>query len=443
MAAAASAATSQITVTAPSTEQSTVGTAVSVQISATDSDSSATPLAYSASGLPAGLSIDSSTGLISGKPTGLAKDTVTVTVTDSTGAAGTASIAWQAGGNITISSTGGFGGNTGQTVNLPFVVHDNAAGDTLTYQDSGLPPGLHFDPADSLIVGWPTNEVRWDNFYVNGLDGGQGSQELGFTIAWPNLGAAGPVRLNLGGKCLDDYGDKSTVGNKVDAYSCNGSDAQNWTYAEDGSLQIHGMCLDVTGQSTAANATLDLATCNAVGNRDWDNGTGGQFQDARSGYCLTDPGSSTVNGIQLEITSCGGGGAREWTLPAETVHSAIDGRCLDDYQASTANGAKVDEYSCNGNATQNWAFQPDGTIRVNGKCLDDTGNGTAAGTKIELWSCWGGASQKWTVTPASNSLGIQVKHGSMCVSPTSFTAANGTQLTLESCATDVSYWHSW
>ena len=56
-----------VTVTNPGPQSSTVGTAVSLQIQATDSASGQT-LTYSATGLPAGLSISSS-GLISGTPT--------------------------------------------------------------------------------------------------------------------------------------------------------------------------------------------------------------------------------------------------------------------------------------------------------------------------------------------------------------------------------------
>src|SRR5579863_2462091 len=57
-----------VTVTNPGNQTSTVGTAVSLQISASDSASGQT-LTYSATGLPAGLSINASTGLISGTPT--------------------------------------------------------------------------------------------------------------------------------------------------------------------------------------------------------------------------------------------------------------------------------------------------------------------------------------------------------------------------------------
>ena len=92
-----------VTVTNPGSQTGTVGTAASLQISASDSASGQT-LSYSASGLPAGLSINSSTGLISGTPTTAATSSVTVTATDGTGASGSASFSW------TVSSSGGGGG---------------------------------------------------------------------------------------------------------------------------------------------------------------------------------------------------------------------------------------------------------------------------------------------------------------------------------------------
>ncbi|MEV5712146.1 putative Ig domain-containing protein, partial [Actinoallomurus sp. NPDC052274] len=82
-----------VTVTNPGNQTSTVGTAVTLQIQATDSASGQT-LTYSATGLPAGLSINSSTGLISGTPTTAGTSNVTVSAKDSTGASGSASFTW-------------------------------------------------------------------------------------------------------------------------------------------------------------------------------------------------------------------------------------------------------------------------------------------------------------------------------------------------------------
>jgi len=82
-----------VTVTNPGNQSTVVGTPVSLQINASDSASGQT-LTYSATGLPAGLSINSSTGLISGTPTTTGSYNVTVTVSDTTGASGSTSFTW-------------------------------------------------------------------------------------------------------------------------------------------------------------------------------------------------------------------------------------------------------------------------------------------------------------------------------------------------------------
>ncbi len=91
-----------VTVTNPGSQSGTVGKAASLQINATDSASGQT-LTYSATGLPAGLSINSTTGLISGTPSAAGTSTVTVTAKDTTGASGSTSFTW----TVAASGSGG------------------------------------------------------------------------------------------------------------------------------------------------------------------------------------------------------------------------------------------------------------------------------------------------------------------------------------------------
>ncbi|MEU1412833.1 putative Ig domain-containing protein [Streptomyces sp. NPDC005731] len=84
-----------VTVTSPGNQSTTTGGSVSLQISASDSAGAA--LTYSATGLPTGLSINSSTGLISGTASTAGTYSATVTAKDSTGASGSASFSWTVG----------------------------------------------------------------------------------------------------------------------------------------------------------------------------------------------------------------------------------------------------------------------------------------------------------------------------------------------------------
>lgn len=99
-----------VTVTNPGNQTTTVGTAVSLQINATDSASK--PLTFSATGLPAGLSISSS-GLITGTPITAGTNSVVVTASSGT-ASGTASFTW----TINPVVTGGIVNGTFEAGNL-------------------------------------------------------------------------------------------------------------------------------------------------------------------------------------------------------------------------------------------------------------------------------------------------------------------------------------
>jgi pro-kumamolisin-like protein/putative Ig domain-containing protein len=92
-----------VTLNKPAAQKARVGQPVHVQLHATDS--AGQTLSWRSAGLPPGVSISKTTGLISGTPTKAGKATATVTVSDTSGASVRAFIPWNVAGRPTI--TGG------------------------------------------------------------------------------------------------------------------------------------------------------------------------------------------------------------------------------------------------------------------------------------------------------------------------------------------------
>jgi hypothetical protein len=141
------------TLISPGNQSGRVGQAVSLQIEGADPDGDR--LSYSATGLPAGLSIDSLTGLISGTPSQACACQVTVFVDDGQARSNT-EFRWDIpGGPPEITPPGDQTGVVGQPVSLQIQASD-PDGDPITYGAGGLPEGLVIDLDTGLISGTPT-----------------------------------------------------------------------------------------------------------------------------------------------------------------------------------------------------------------------------------------------------------------------------------------------
>src|SRR4030095_4407679 len=120
------------------------GASISLAIGATDGDSD--PLTYSATGLPTGLSISASTGVISGTVGNQASDsspfTVTVSAADGHNT-GSTTFTWNVSDGTTpvVTSPGTRTDNEGASISLAIGATDGDS-DPLTYSATGLPTGL-------------------------------------------------------------------------------------------------------------------------------------------------------------------------------------------------------------------------------------------------------------------------------------------------------------
>jgi len=169
---------------------------------------------------------------------------------------------------------------------------------------------------DGATVGSVTDSTYSSGMIGLGTSGYQTDQFDNLSVT--QVGSPTPTGPIVAGdntaKCVDDNGNSSSPGTKVQMWDCNGGPVQNWTIQGDGTIRINGGCMDITGASTANGALVELWTCNGGGNQQW-RAVNGTLVNPVSGKCLDDPGSNTANGTQLVIWTCNGGANQQWRIP--------------------------------------------------------------------------------------------------------------------------------
>jgi chitinase len=172
--------------------------------------------------------------------------------------------------------------------------------------------------AQSLESFAASNGVQELSFWeVDGYDKPTGYQYSSIfneiTSGTTTTGATGPI-YGYEGLCLDDRSASTADFNPVQVYTCNGTDAQQWTVESNNTLQVLGGCLDVDGAGTADGTTVDYYPCNGTVAQVWIPQSDGALLNPNSDKCLDDTGYGG-SGTQVQIWSCTGNDNQEWTLP--------------------------------------------------------------------------------------------------------------------------------
>jgi predicted alpha-1,2-mannosidase len=178
------------------------------------------------------------------------------------------------------------------------------------------------------LNGTPSNRAWVPESFVTG--GGTLAYTLGTSpnTTWASAPADAPPSFDVGpapprtgpvtglaSKCADVDQGATANGTKVQLWDCNGSGAQAWTLASDGSVRALGKCLDIVSSGRADGTKVQLWDCNGTGAQHWWPRPNGALVNPPSGKCLDVPNSVTTNGTQLQIWTCNGTGAQTWRVP--------------------------------------------------------------------------------------------------------------------------------
>ena len=336
-----------LTVTSPGNRTTTAGTPVALRIAVSDQDGSSYPPTLAVSGLPAGLSMDSS-GLITGWPYKPGTYTVRVSASDGLYASGSTSFTWTIGAAADSGFTGQVRqvGGTGKCLN---------------------------DPASSTANGTKVNLWTCD-----------GKSNQAWTVVQDST-------IRVLGKCL------AASGTSVVLWGCGSGFAnQEWQAGTDGELvnAASGKCLYYPGANAANGSLPTMATCANVttqSGQHW-NRPAANVYSGEPGKCMAVSGSTAV------LATCGNVAAQHWLAGSDgTIR--LGANCLT--EAGTTAGSALTIGACSTATALKWTLKSAGPIATelanaaSGLCV--TASSSAAGAKLVLGTCSTSLAATWHV----------------------------------------------
>lgn len=115
-----------------------------------------------------------------------------------------------------------------------------------------------------------------------------------------------------GGRCVDVPGGNGVDGARLQIWDCNGTPAQRWTFATDGTIRALGKCMDVANASTANGAAVQLVTCNGNAAQQFTLTGAGDLVNPMASRCVDVVNVNPNNGAQLQMWDCTGGANQKW-----------------------------------------------------------------------------------------------------------------------------------
>lgn len=164
--------------------------------------------------------------------------------------------------------------------------------------------------------------------------------------AAPNITA--PI-TGIGGKCIDVSNSNTANGTAVQLWDCNGTGAQQWSLAADGTIRALGKCLDVSASGTTNGTLVQLWDCNGTAAQQWIYTPAHDLVNPQANKCLDATGNSSASGTRLEIWDCTGATNQKWTTSVQTVTSK---RTVVYYQTQYNGGVYVSPLGLTNNTTR-------------------------------------------------------------------------------------------
>ncbi|MFG1609910.1 ricin-type beta-trefoil lectin domain protein [Actinoplanes sp. NPDC049265] len=396
----------RISVENPRFQGTLKGTAIRKRLFASNLDTTQR-LTWAATGLPAGLSIDATTGMISGTATTTQTSQATITVTNETGQTTTESFTWQVGDGRILGLNGYCADSTDAS---------DADGNPIQLFDCGTSNAQLWTvrPDGRLEVLGKCMTVAGDDVSIvlNACD-------TAAAQVWAVSGST--VRHTLTGKCLTAPTADRNV--KLTITACGDGAGQVWN------LPTAPVVLDAVTKrkwTTSTPPVLDVTARSAKPISRY-TATGlpaGLTMNPSNGQLSGTPTAVGSGETVVTVTDAAGDSgatAFQWSVFHGQIRNT-SGWCLDNSRGGTSDGNPILVWSCSDSDTQLWKVRSNGALEVQGGCM-------VASTLIVRRGCDDAADEVWQATEKGE---LRNPASGKCLSAPSL--AYDVQFTLADCA---------
>ena len=177
---------------------------------------------------------------------------------------------------------------------------------------------IHANMADGKAYAFPFDDVGNFESLVNAGSPSRAGITLdpfgagGPTTPTPPTGGATSLISDWNGKCIDVPASNFVDGALLQAWTCNGTNAQKFTFNGTALASQNGKCVDVAAGSTASGAAVQLYTCNGTGAQQFVLSSAGDLVNVQANKCIDITDWNGNDGAKLIIWDCAGTANQKW-----------------------------------------------------------------------------------------------------------------------------------
>ena len=306
---------SPISVNPATLPSGTVGTPYGQTVSGSGGNGSYT-YAVSAGSLPAGLSLNASTGVITGTPGSAASSTFTVTATDGNGATGSRIYTVAVNAAVAVNPSSLPGGTVGLAYSQTLTATGGNGSYTFSVSAGALPPGLTLNAGSGVLSGTP-GSAGTSSFTITATDGNGASGARAFSVTISSAITVNPSSLPSG-----------VVGNAYSQTISAAGGSGSYTFSVSAGTLPAGLALNASSGVLSGTPSGAAASSFTVTATDSNGATGARAYSVTINAAISVnptslPGGTVGSAYSQTVSATGGSGGFSYSISAGALPAGL------------------------------------------------------------------------------------------------------------------------